>query len=186
VAKPTFFATPRDLRAWLSKHHGTARELVVGFYRKSTGKPSLTWPESVDEALCFGWIDGIRRKVDEDSYSIRFTPRRPESIWSAVNIKRIAELKKLGLIQEAGVAAFEKRTAKKSGVYSYEQRHSAVLEPALEKQLKADKKAFSFFQTLPPGYRQLAIFFIGNAKQPETRVKRLQKLMSAWAQGRRE
>ena len=186
VAKPAFFPTPRDFRAWLAKHHRTAGELVVGFYKKGTGKPSITWPESVDEALCFGWIDGIRRKIDEDSYSIRFTPRRSDSVWSAVNIRRVAELKKLRLMQAAGLAAFDKRSEKKSQIYAYEQRFDAVLEAALDKKLKANKPAWAFFQAQPPGYRRLSTYYIASAKQPETRLRRLENLMNLWRQGRRE
>ena len=127
--KPIFFATPSEFRAWLKKHHKSERELLVSFYKKDSGKPSITWPESVDEALCVGWIDGVRRSIDADAYSVRFTPRRATSIWSAVNIGRVAVLTEEGRMQPAGVAAFEKRTAKKSVVYSYEQKEPPGLDP---------------------------------------------------------
>src|SRR5215210_1393944 len=119
--EPTFFKTPADFREWLERNHASERELLVGYYKKGTGKPSLTWPESVDEALCFGWIDGIRRTIDDESYSIRFTPRRARSTWSTVNVNRVAELTKLGRMQPAGLRAFEARDPKRSGIYTYEQ-----------------------------------------------------------------
>src|SRR5713101_627574 len=128
--KPTFFPTPSDFRAWLEAHHDKFRELLVGFYKKDSGKPSITWPEAVDSALCFGWIDGVRKSLSETSYVIRFTPRRPKSIWSAVNIKRVAELNTLGLMRPAGAQAFERRTGKRSEIYAYEQRKGANLSGA--------------------------------------------------------
>ena len=124
LAKPTFFAEPDQFRAWLAKHHATAPELLVGFYKRDSGKPSITWPESVDQALCFGWIDGVRKRVDDVSYTIRFTPRRAGSNWSSINIRRVGELDGLGHMQEAGLAAFAKRSDEKSRIYVYEQRHT--------------------------------------------------------------
>src|ERR671935_2976804 len=115
--EPTFFATPEDFRAWLERHHDSVSELLVGFHKKGSGRPSITWPEAVDQALCFGWIDGVRRRIDEDSYRIRFTPRKPSSTWSAINVKRVAELTKLGLMRPAGVKAFEARKGDKTGIY---------------------------------------------------------------------
>src|SRR5436305_6711333 len=123
--KPLFFATPADWRDWLEEHHERGKEVLVGFHKRGSGKPCMTWPESVDAALCFGWIDGVRRSIDETSYTIRFTPRRPTSTWSAVNIKRVKQLKKTGLMHPAGLKAFAARSARKSGIYSYEQRESA-------------------------------------------------------------
>src|SRR5258708_35999652 len=120
---PHFFATPADFRKWLAKNHSSASELLVGFYKKDSGKPSITWPESVDQALCFGWIDGVRRRIDDVSYSIRFTPRKPRSVWSAVNIKRVEELSRQGLMRPAGVKAFEARQEERSGIYSFEQQN---------------------------------------------------------------
>jgi uncharacterized protein YdeI (YjbR/CyaY-like superfamily) len=183
--KPVFFATPGDLRAWLVPHHAVAAELHVGFYKKDSGRPSLTWPESVDEALCFGWIDGIRRRIDEVSYTIRFTPRRKGSIWSAINIKRAAVLTERGLMHSAGLAAFDLRTDRKSQIYSYEQRHRARLTRAQEGQFKANKKAWAFFKAQPPSYRQLAMYWVTTAKKDETRLSRLSRLINESAAGRR-
>lgn len=126
--KPTFFPTPLAFRTWLETHHQHTRELLVGFYKKGTGRPSITWPDSVDQALCFGWIDGVRRRVDEERYTIRFTPRRPQSIWSTVNIRRVGVLEKEGLMQPAGLEAFGRRSEEKSRIYAYEQRYTATLE----------------------------------------------------------
>jgi uncharacterized protein YdeI (YjbR/CyaY-like superfamily) len=179
----TFFATPDAMRAWLEKHHASEQELWVGFYKKSSGKPSITWPESVDAALCFGWIDGRRKNVDEISYKIRFTPRKPQSKWSAVNVKRVAELEKLGLMQAAGRKAFALRTGPAG--YSYEQRKSIQLDAAHEKQFRANKSAWNFFQAQPPGYRRLATFWVMSAKREETRVKRLSQLIELSAGQRR-
>jgi len=182
--KPTFFATPTAFRTWLEEHHQTAQELWVGFYKTSSGKPSITWPEAVDQALCFGWIDGVRKGIDDASYTIRFTPRKPQSIWSAVNVKRAQELARLGLMSPAGLKAFEERDQKKSGVYSYEQRKSSQLDPAYEKQFKANKKAWDFFQSKPPSYQQPAIWWVMSAKQEETRLKRLARLIEDSEHGR--
>jgi uncharacterized protein YdeI (YjbR/CyaY-like superfamily) len=181
----TFFKTPADFRAWLEQHHETEQELIVGFYRKATGRPSITWPESVDEALCFGWIDGIRRGVDEESYSIRFTPRKPTSNWSSVNIARVAELSETGRMRPAGMAAFERRSEKRSGIYSYEQRKEAKLSPAQQREFEANDAAWSFFQSQPPGYRRTATHWVVTAKREETRRKRLATLIEDSASGRR-
>ena len=174
---PTFFATPERFRAWLEKNHGRATEFLVGFYKRDSGRPSMTWPESVDEALCFGWIDGVRRSVDADSYSIRFTPRRPDSIWSAVNIRKAEELIARGAMRPAGLAAFTERSDKKSGIYSYEQRALAKLTAAAEKQFRGNAKAWEFFQKQPPWYRRTAIYWVATAKKEETRQKRLATLI---------
>jgi uncharacterized protein YdeI (YjbR/CyaY-like superfamily) len=183
-APPTFFKTPGDFRKWLSQHHGTENELWVGFYKKDSGKQSITWPESVDEALCYGWIDGIRKNVDETSYKIRFTPRRQRSIWSAVNIRRVAELTLEGRMQPAGENAFAGRLENKSGIYAYEQRQ-AELPDVYAKELRKNKDAAKFFAAQPPSYRKVAMWWIVSAKQEATRLKRLQKLIAASAQGRR-
>jgi uncharacterized protein YdeI (YjbR/CyaY-like superfamily) len=175
--KPTFFAKPSAFRSWLNKNHHRAAELLVGFYKVGSGRPSITWPESVDEALCFGWIDGIRRSLDEESYTIRFTPRRPTSTWSAVNIRRARELIDLGRMRTAGLTAFEARTDEKSAAYSYEQRHAGKLEAALERQFRADQKAWKFFQSQPPGYRRTAIHWVISAKLSATRQSRLDTLI---------
>ena len=184
--KPTFFATPADFRKWFEKNHDTAPELLVGYYKKGSGRPSITWPESVDEALCFGWIDGIRRSIDAESYSIRFTPRRARSIWSNVNTKRVAELTKQGRMHATGLKAFEARDPKRSGIYLFEQRQKEMtLDPALEAKLKKNKKAWAFFEAQPPGYRRIASLYVMNAKKEETRLKRLASLMKESAAGRR-
>src|SRR5882724_5466661 len=143
--KIRYFKSPNDFRGWLQKNHATTQELWVGYYKKSSGQPSITWPESVKEALCFGWIDGIRRNVDDESYSIRFTPRKRTSVWSAINIKYVAELIELGLMRPSGLAAYEARRENKSGIYSYEQRTATIPEPYLS-QFKKHKAAFEFFE----------------------------------------
>ncbi|MEY2495172.1 MAG: hypothetical protein QOJ45_1664 [Verrucomicrobiota bacterium] len=175
--RPLFFASPAKFRQWLAKNHARAAELWVGFYRKDSGRPSITWPESVDEALCFGWIDGIRKKVDDESYKIRFTPRRPKSIWSAVNIGRVAVLTHEGRMQPAGIAAFARREEATSAIYSFENRESAKLPAADEREFRRDPVAWEFFQRQPPGYRRLAAWFVISAKRPETRRKRLERLI---------
>jgi uncharacterized protein YdeI (YjbR/CyaY-like superfamily) len=175
--KTIFFATPADFRAWLEKNHALHTELAVGFYKRASGKPSITWPESVDAALCYGWIDGVRNSIDALSYRIRFTPRKPTSIWSAINVKRVAELTKLGLMHPAGVTAFEARKGDKTGIYAYEQRKKARLSPAYEKQFRANKKAWAFFQSQPPWYQRTAAYRVISAKQEATRQKRLGQLI---------
>jgi uncharacterized protein YdeI (YjbR/CyaY-like superfamily) len=182
---PTFFATPAAFRAWLKKHHAKADELIVGFYRKDSGKPSITWQEAVDEALCFGWIDGIRRKHSEIAYSNRFTPRRPRSNWSAINIGRVEELIRLKRMQPAGLAAFAKRTEAKSRIYSYEQKDEPEFDPPFAKKFKANKKAWQFFCGLAPSYRRLDIRWVHGAKQEATRLRRLDQLIAVCESGRR-
>lgn len=177
LMEPIYFASPAEFRHWLEQHHTLEKELWVGYYKKGTGIPSLTWQESVDEALCFGWIDGIRKSVDEERYKIRFTPRKADSIWSAVNIKRIGELTALGLVQPAGLKAFEKRKADKSGIYSYEQRHDMVLDAPYEQSFRAHAEAWAWFQNRPASYRQGAIHWVMSAKKEETRLKRLATLI---------
>jgi uncharacterized protein YdeI (YjbR/CyaY-like superfamily) len=175
--KPRFFPSPDAWHAWLEEHHDQHEELLVGFYKVGSGKPSITWPEAVDGALCFGWIDGVRRSLDEISYVIRFTPRRSRSVWSAINIKRVAELTKLGLMRSAGVQAFERRTGDRSEIYAYEQRMGAKLSAAYEKKFRANKKAWKFFQSQPPWYRRTASWRVISAKKEETRLKRLTQLI---------
>jgi uncharacterized protein YdeI (YjbR/CyaY-like superfamily) len=182
---PRFFATPAAFRAWLQKHHASRQEVVVGYYKRETGRPTMTWSESVDQALCFGWIDGIRRKHDEESYTIRFTPRRPGSNWSGVNIAKMAELERQGQMTPAGRAAFDRRIEEKSRVYSYEDRHQAALDPASERAFRRNRKAWTFFQAQPPGYRQTMIFWVMDAAKPETRERRLERLIATSAAGRR-
>jgi uncharacterized protein YdeI (YjbR/CyaY-like superfamily) len=184
--KPTFFRTPVELRDWLERYHDTTPELFVGFYKKGSGKPSITWPESVDEALCFGWIDGIRRTIDDESYVIRFTPRRTRSIWSAVNIKRMNELLRLGRVQPAGRRAFEALDLKRSAVYSYEQRQKDQrLAPAYAAKLKANRKAWTFFRSQAPWYQRTVSRWVMSAKKEETKLRRLATLIDDSAQQRR-
>lgn len=181
---PKFFKTPSDFRKWLAANHDKTKELWVGFYKKNSGKPSITWPESVDEALCFGWIDGIRKSIDDQSYKIRFSPRKQTSTWSAVNIRRANELIDGGRMTAAGLKAFEARKEYRSGIYSYEQR-SPELEPKYARKLKQNRAAWDFFQAQPPGYRKTANWWIVSAKREETRLKRLEQLIEDSAAGRR-
>jgi uncharacterized protein YdeI (YjbR/CyaY-like superfamily) len=179
-----FFASQSAFRAWLEKHHDGRKELLVGFYKKGSGKPSITYPESVDAALCFGWIDGVRASVDDTTYSVRFTPRRPGSVWSDVNIKRAQALTDQGLMRPAGVAAFEARVEAKTAVYAYEQRGSAKLDEALERRFRANKKAWAFFSAQAPWYRRTASWWVISAKREETRLKRLGTLIEDSEHGR--
>jgi uncharacterized protein YdeI (YjbR/CyaY-like superfamily) len=172
-----FFATADDFRAWLAQHHETERELLVGFHKKGTKRPSITWPEAVDQALCFGWIDGVRRRIDDASYCIRFTPRKARSTWSAVNVKRMQELVEDGLVAPAGMAAFERRADDRTAIYSYEQRKAARLDPEQERRLKGNERAWAFFAAQPPSYRRAATHWVTSAKKSETRERRLEKLI---------
>jgi uncharacterized protein YdeI (YjbR/CyaY-like superfamily) len=181
--KPLFFRSAAGFRAWLTRHHANAAELWVGYYKKESGKPSMTWPQSVDEALCFGWIDGIRKRVSDSSYTIRFTPRRPTSIWSAVNIARIKALVAQGAMRPAGIAAFAARRKNRSGVYSYEQRPKALPEP-YARLLRRDRTAWKYFQAQTPSYRRAATWWVISAKQEKTRLKRLGQLTQLSALGR--
>src|ERR1700758_805697 len=174
---PQFFPTLKEWRAWLEQNHPSEQELWVGFYKRTSGLPSITWPEAVDGALCFGWIDGVRKSIDAISYMIRFTPRKPRSVWSAINIKRVRELSKLRLMQSAGLAAFEKRDGDRSAIYAYEQRHTATLPRKFEKQLRANKEAWAFFRSQPPWYRRTSTYWVISAKKEETRLKRLATLI---------
>jgi uncharacterized protein YdeI (YjbR/CyaY-like superfamily) len=178
-----FFKTQKDFHKWLEKNHSKFQELIVGFYKVNSGKPSIRYQEALDEALCFGWIDGIRRNIDEISYSIRFTPRRPKSYWSAVNTKRVAELAKLGLMQPSGLKTFNGRDKKKTERYSNE-RKNVKLDPEYEKRFKMNKKAWEFFQSKPPSYQKPAVWWIMSAKQEETRLKRLTQLIEDSENGR--
>jgi uncharacterized protein YdeI (YjbR/CyaY-like superfamily) len=182
---PIFFAAPEEFRAWLEEHHATASELLAGFHKKSTGRPTMTWTESVREALCFGWIDGIRRSLGDESYTVRFTPRKPRSNWSSRNVRHVEELIREGLMTPAGLAAYEARTPERTGVYAFEQRHAARLEPEQEERFRADLKAWEFFQAQPASYRQTAIYWVVSAKREETRARRLATLISDSAAGRR-
>ena len=185
MAEPVYFASPEEFRKWLARHAATAAELIVGFHKVGSGVPSMTWPQSVDEALCYGWIDGVRKRVDELRYQIRFTPRRPTSIWSRINIDRVAVLTAEGRMQPAGLAAFEKRTDRRSIVYSYEHQGEVVLPPELEKRFRKQRKAWSWFEAQPPGWRRQMLRRILSAKQEATRDRRLELLIAAAIEGRR-
>ncbi len=181
---PVFFATAAHFRAWLEVHHELRTELLVGFYKVKSGKPSLTWPESVDEALCFGWIDGVRRSFGAEAYTIRFTRRRPTSIWSAINVAKVGELTQSGRMRPAGLRAFSLRTAERTGVYSFERHEAAKLTPAQEKAVGANARARAFLDAQAPWYRRAAIHWVVSAKREETRERRLRQLIADSAAGR--
>lgn len=180
-----FFESPADFRAWLERHHGTEPELWVGYHRKSAGRPTLTWQESVAEALCYGWIDGIRKKVDDERYAIRFTPRKAGSTWSAVNVATMARLLAEGRVRPAGQRAWERRSDERTGTYSYEQRGEARLAPAEERELRRNRAAWKYWESCPPGYRKMMTWRVVSAKRPETRAKRLAQLIASCAEGKR-
>jgi len=179
---PKFFANQNEFRKWLEKNHKKETEVLVGFYKVNSGKPSMTWSESVDQALCFGWIDAVRGSIDKDSYQIRFTQRRSNSIWSAINIKKVEDLTKQGLMQPAGLASFEKRKEEKSGIYSHEVEEMKF-SPAFEKKFKTNKIAWSYFLSLAPSYKKLSKNWVMGAKQEKTRLKRLEELITDSATG---
>jgi uncharacterized protein YdeI (YjbR/CyaY-like superfamily) len=181
---PKFFVTPADWRSWLEKHHADQIELLVGLRKKGSGRASITWPESVDQALCFGWIDGVRRNIDGTSYSIRFTPRKSVSTWSAVNIRRAGELMESGLMHPAGRKAFGARQEKRSAIYAFEQKNVAFTDEQ-EGRFRANAKAWTFFAAQPPGYQRVMTWWVISAKREETRVSRLAKLMEESEAGRR-
>ncbi len=182
---PKFFKKASDFRAWLDLNHATKNELLVGFCKVGSGKPSMTWSESVDEALCFGWIDGVRKRIDDESYSIRFTPRRVGSIWSRVNIAKVEQLIAQNRMRPAGLAAFEARSSKKTGVYSFEQEHKIELSDSELIEFQRNKAAWRFFDTTPPSYKKTIIYWIVSAKRPATRTRRLEELIQACSEHRR-
>lgn len=183
--EPKFFKTAEAFRRWLARYAAERDELIVGFMKRATGQPSMTWPQSVDEALCVGWIDGIRKRIDDERYLIRFTPRRKGSHWSAINIRRVGELQAAGRMLPAGLAAFAQRTEAKSAKASYEQPVMPELEPAQLKTFKRDKAAWKFYEAQPPGYRRMVNWWVISARQEATRTKRLSTLIAACAEGRR-
>ena len=183
--KPVFFADRAAFRAWLDEHHATASELWMGLYKQGSGRPSITWPEAVDEALRFGWIDSVRQRIDDESYMNRFTPRKPTSNWSAVNVRRVEELTKQRRMRAAGLKAFRERRVDKTATYSYEQRHQAKLDPAQERRFRSKQQAWEWFQTQPKGYRTTAVYWVMSAKRPETRERRLTTLIEDSENGRR-
>jgi uncharacterized protein YdeI (YjbR/CyaY-like superfamily) len=183
--QPRFFARPADFRRWLGRNAVTTSELVVGFHKVGSGHPSMSWPESVDEALCFGWIDGVRKRIDDQSYLIRFTPRKAGSIWSAVNVAKAENLIVQGRMQPAGLAAYQRRTEARTRVYAYEQVDEAQLTTEEQRAFRRDKAAWKYFESAPAGYRRTVLHWINAARRPETRVRRLGQLMAACAEGKR-
>jgi uncharacterized protein YdeI (YjbR/CyaY-like superfamily) len=183
-SEPIFFETPAQLRDWLDAHHQTADELIVGAWKKAAGKPTLTWPEIVEEALCVGWIDSIRRSVPGDGWTIRLTPRRKRSIWSAVNVAKVAELRAAGRMRPSGEAAFEARLADRTAIYSFEQPHDPELAPAEEARFRANEAAWAWFSAKAPSFRKQALHWVISAKRPETRERRLATLVADSAAGR--
>ena len=183
--RPRFFPSVAAFRAWLEIHHADTRELWIGFYKKAAGRAGLTYAEAVDAALCFGWIDGIIRRIDAISYTHRFTPRQPGSIWSKINVGHVARLKRAGQMHAAGLAAFAARDAKKTGVYSFEAKRRWRLPAACAQQFRAHREAWAFFRRQAPSYQRLVIFKIATAKRPETRLRWLERVIAASAAGKR-
>jgi uncharacterized protein YdeI (YjbR/CyaY-like superfamily) len=181
--KPVYFKRPADFREWLEQHHATARELWVGFHKRSTGRVSVTWPESVDEALCFGWIDGQLKPIDADRYAVRFTPRRPKSIWSIKNVRRVQSLIRARRMRPEGLAAYRARSEERTAVYSHE-RGTVKLGPGMEARLKANARAWTVFQAQPPSYRKACIAWVMSARQEATRERRLGQLIECSAAGK--
>ncbi len=182
MTSPLFFPAAADFRTWLEENHEGESELWVGYYKVATGKPSLTWPESVDQALCFGWIDGIRKRIDDESYKIRFTPRKPGSIWSAVNIEKMEALKKDGLVSPAGLAAYDKRTVERSKIYAYE-RKTVEMSAEFEDRIRGNAKAWQYWEQLAPYAKKASTHWVMSAKREETRQRRLKILIASSEQG---
>jgi uncharacterized protein YdeI (YjbR/CyaY-like superfamily) len=181
--EPIYFQSAQAFYDWLEQHHDTEQELYVGFHKQHTGKRAMSWSEAVDQALCFGWIDGRVNKIDDDRYMQRFTPRKPGSNWSRVNVEKVAKLREAGLMRPAGLRAFEKRTEAKTGVYSFENAN-ATLPPDFEARLRANRAAAEYFDARPPWYRRAAIHLVTSAKREETRERRLAELIEDSAAGR--
>ena len=177
-----FFATTAELRDWFDAHHQTVDELWLGYHKKRTGRPTITWSEAVDEALCVGWIDSVRYSLDDDRSAQRFTPRRPGSTWSAINVQKVAELTAQGRMRPAGLAAFEARDREKTAIYSYE-REAAALTDDETGRIRANKAAWSDWQRRPPSYRKTVTYWVVSAKKPETRERRLDAVIDAAAAG---
>ena len=182
--KPKFFRSALEFHQWLTANHDSCSELLIGFHKKTSGKKSITYPQALDEALCYGWIDGVRKSLNETSYTQRFTPRRPKSIWSLVNVRHVERLKKEGRMQPSGLAAFDAREAKRTGVYSFENR-PRELSPEFQKIFQANKKAWQFYQSEPPSIRRICSFWVMSAKKEETRIRRLKELIESSARGER-
>jgi len=183
--KAKYFASGAAFRSWLEANHDRASELLIVFYRKTASRKGITYPEALDEALAFGWIDGVRRGVDDERYTIRFTPRKPRSIWSNVNVKRVVELIAAGRMMQPGLDTFAKRDLKRSGIYSYEREVAAELSAADIKTIRADRAAWEFHEKQPPSYRRLVAHWVRSAKKPETRARRLQVLIANAREGKR-
>jgi uncharacterized protein YdeI (YjbR/CyaY-like superfamily) len=182
--KPVFFAKPADFRKWLEVNHKSEKELLVGYYKINSGKQSITWSQSVDEAICFGWIDGVRRSIDDKSYCIRFTPRNPKSIWSSVNIAKAEALINNGLMQESGLVLYRNRKIERSELYSYENKPES-LPPEFEKKLMASKSGWEFFAKQPPSYKRTIYLWILSAKRKETQLSRLNVVIAKSEEGKR-
>ena len=182
--KARFFATPLQFHTWLARNHDSEKEILVGFHKKTSGKKSITYGEALDEALCFGWIDGVRKSLNDDSYTIRFTPRRAKSIWSLVNVRHIERLQKEGRMQPSGVAAFDARDPKRTGIYAFENR-PRELSPEFQKMLRGNSKAWKFFEAQPPFYKRTIAFWVMGAKKAETQMRRLKRLIDCSARGER-
>ncbi|HET7112597.1 MAG TPA: YdeI/OmpD-associated family protein [Pyrinomonadaceae bacterium] len=180
--KPKFFSSPEQFRQWLEQNHDRADELLVGFHKKDSGKKSVTYPQALDEALCFGWIDGVRRSLDETSYTIRFTPRKPKSIWSLVNVRHVERLKKEGRMAQPGLKAYALRDPQRTGIYAFENA-TREFSPEYEKKFRANKPAWEFFQSEPPSIRKTCIFWVMSAKKEETRLRRLENLIDSSSKG---
>lgn len=185
IVSPTFFESAGHFRAWLERHHRTAKELFVGFRKVGSGLPSMTWPESVDEAICFGWIDGVRKRIDDTSYLIRFTPRRAASTWSSVNLAKVQRLAEQGRMRPAGFAVYEARNSQKTGVYSFEQHQAVVLAQTEVREFRKNKVAWKYFEAAAPSYQKVIAYWVISAKQPATRARRLAQLIAACAESRR-
>lgn len=185
AADPVYFASAAEFRAWLDANAGSTSELLVGFHKVGSGRPCMSWPESVDQALCHGWIDGVRRRIDEERYSIRFTPRKPASIWSAVNIAKVEVLRAQGLMLPAGEAAFARRSEERSRIYAHERDTPAALDADAAACFQASGAAWAYFVACPPGYRATVLHWITSARKPATRSARLARLIEACANGQR-
>src|SRR5215211_6846234 len=182
--KAKFFSSPEQFRQWLERNHNRATELLVGFHKKSSGKKSVTYAEALDEALCFGWIDGVRKNLDQTSYTIRFTPRKPRSIWSLVNVKHVERLKKEGRMHAAGLEAYARRDPERTGIYAFE-NEPRQLSPTYEEMFRQNKKAWKFFEEMAPSLKKVSIYWIMSAKKEETRLRRLKHVIENSAKGTR-
>ncbi|MFN2616138.1 MAG: YdeI family protein [Thermoleophilaceae bacterium] len=183
AASATFFASSEEFHDWLEENHESESELWVGFHKRATGRPSMTWSESVDQALCFGWIDGVRRSLGDESYAIRFTPRKPGSTWSKVNVAKMEALKRQGRVRPVGLRAYERRSERKTGMYSYEQPEPAELSGEYSRQLRANARAREHFESRPPWYRRAAAHWVMSATREQTRLKRLATLIECSERG---